>query len=396
MELTETIDELKTLVKSFQTNNDAAEKAGEEKDAVHKEQQEKINNRLCDLEKMINKPNFGADHQKAVENEENQKFNKAFVDIVKFGDKAEKDSWDLFKDLKKKTMIVGDDTTGGIWAPPEMLNEMIKNIVEISPFRQVATVRNTSRRSITIPVRSRTASAAWVAEQGNQDETQNPLFSMVEIPTHKLYARADITDEDLEDPEFNIVNFLMTEFNEQFALTEGQAMINGDGIEKPEGILFDSAKNQSIASGSGTLLTADGVIDTMYKGLKSAYWNRTTWIANRRTIGDIRKFKDSTGRYIFDAGYDASPSPLAQSTPGTLLGRPMVEMPDMPDVAADATPLALGDWKASYYIADRVQTSILRDIYTSAGQGVVRIFARKRLGGQPVKRESYVLNKVES
>ena len=42
----------------------------------------------------------------------------------------------------------------------------------------------------------------------------------------------------------------------------------------------------------GNSITSDGIIDTFYDGLKSAYWMKTSWIANRRSIGDIRNLKD--------------------------------------------------------------------------------------------------------
>ena len=361
-ELKEVVEKFSKEWNDYKEANDKAIAAGEEKSAVHIEKMEKINDRLCDLEKTINKPDFGAQYNKAVESEEGQKLHKGFIEIMKKGDQASPDTFKLFRGLAEKTMIVGDDTTGGIFAPAEMLNEKRKDVVEISQFRSVARVRNTSRRARTMPVRTRTASAEWVGEAGQQDETQNPLFSMKEIPTHKIYARADITNEDLEDPEFNIVQFLLQEFSEQFALAEGSAFINGDGIVKPEGILFDTTNTQKINSGTLGAVTANGIIKTFYNGLKSAYWNNTQWLMNRKTIGEVRQLKDTSGRYLFDAGYNGSPSPLAQSAPGTLLGRPLLEMPDMPDVGNNTTPIALGDWKQSYIIADRIQTASLRDM----------------------------------
>ena len=77
--------------------------------------------------------------------------------------------------------------------------------------------------------------------------------------------------------------------------------------------------------------------------------------------------------------------------PATLLGYPVVEAEDMPDIAADSLSIAFGNFKAGYVIAERNATKILRDPYTH--KPYVHFYATKRVGGQVTNSESIKLLK---
>ena len=108
---------------------------------------------------------------------------------------------------------------------------------------------------------------------------------------------------------------------------------------------------------------------------------------NRTTIGAVRKMKAGDGDYLWRDS-------LSEGNPPTILGRPVVELPDMPDVAADANPIVFGDMRQGYRIVDRVALSVLRDPYSRATNGQTRFHARRRVGGDVVKAEALRLLKV--
>jgi HK97 family phage major capsid protein len=62
-----------------------------------------------------------------------------------------------------------------------------------------------------------------------------------------------------------------------------------------------------------------------------------------------------------------------------LLGYPVIEAEDMPDVAANSLSIAFGNFKAGYLIAERSETVILRDPYSN--KPYVNFYATKRIGG---------------
>jgi HK97 family phage major capsid protein len=107
--------------------------------------------------------------------------------------------------------------------------------------------------------------------------------------------------------------------------------------------------------------------------LPAPYRSAGTWVCNGTTLGLIRQIKDDQGRYIWQPG-------LAAGQPETIFGRPVVEAPDMPDVAANAYPLAFGDFGSAYRIVDRIALSLLVNPYVMAVKGITRIHATRRLG----------------
>ncbi len=162
-------------------------------------------------------------------------------------------------------------------------------------------------------------------------------------------------------------------------MAEGAAFVTGDAVGKPEGLLVNADVAET-NSGDGGAITADGLID-LFHAVKTAYARNGTWLMNRQTLGEVRKLKDSQGQYLWQPGLQAG-------VPGAILGAPFVEAPDVPDIAANATPVVFGDFRRGYLIVDRVQMSVLRDPFTQATSGNVRFIARRRVGGQVVLAEA--------
>ena len=278
-----------------------------------------------------------------------------------------------------KAMSVGNDTTGGYLAPAEYVREILKTVTEISPARQLASVRTTGNKSILLPKRTGQFAAVWTAENATRAETTGLTYGMLEIFTHELYALIDISEQNLEDSAFNLSAEIAAEATEQFAVAEGAAFVSGSGVGKPEGFMTNSSVG-SVNSGSAAAITADGFL-TLKHSLKTAYTRNARWALNRTTLGSARKLKDSYGAYIWQSG-------LALGKPNTIDGDPYVEVPDMPSEGANAYPVAYGDFARGYVLADRVVMQMLRDPYTQATSGNIRFLFRRRLGGMVVQPEA--------
>ena len=70
---------------------------------------------------------------------------------------------------------------------------------------------------------------------------------------------------------------------------------------------------------------------------------------------------------------------LSVKAPATLMGYPVLIAEDMPDIAANAYPIAFGDFKSGYTIAERPDLRILRDPFSAKPN--VLFYASKRVGG---------------
>lgn len=279
---------------------------------------------------------------------------------------------------QQKMLTVADNTTGGYFADDDLESGIVKNVIEVSPMRALAKVRTTSNRSVKVRKRTGTFKARWAVEGDQKSETKGLKYGMDEIPNEELYADVLISLADLEDSSFDLEGELSSEFGDQFGLAEADGFVNGDGNGKPEGFLT-LATIEAVNNGHATQLQYDGIIDFIH-ALKSTYARNGKIVLNRKTLGAVRKIKNSTGDPLW--------VPLSAGAPATIAGVGYEEFPDMPDIASGKKPMAYGDWKRGYIVVDRLQTSVLRDPYSNARIGAVEFIARKRVGGQVLMAEA--------
>lgn len=188
----------------------------------------------------------------------------------------------------------------------------------------------------------------------------------------------------LDDSAVDIDSWLASEVEAVFAEQEGTAFVNGDGVNKPRGFLnYTSVAEASwswgnlgyIATGvAGALPTtnaSDVLIDTVY-ALKAGYRQNGTWVMNRKTQATVRKLKDAQGNYLWQP-------PATAGADATLMGFKLVEAEDMPDIGANTTPIAFGNFNRGYLVVDRMGVRILRDPYSA--KPYVLFYTTKRVGG---------------
>jgi HK97 family phage major capsid protein len=96
----------------------------------------------------------------------------------------------------------------------------------------------------------------------------------------------------LADSAFDVAALLNFEFAEEFGYEEGKAFVNGNSVLSPPGFMQDSNVGYT-ASGSGTAVTADGLI-ALYHAIKTPYPASAVWGMNSATLGASRKLKDTT------------------------------------------------------------------------------------------------------
>jgi HK97 family phage major capsid protein len=311
-----------------------------------------------------------------IENVDSKVEMKAFETFVRKGKEA------LGAD-EVKSLRVSDDTAGGFLAPAALQTEIDRNVVLFSPVRQVARVLPTGSPEVRWPKRTGGMTAAWVGETQPRPET-TVTFGQSRYPVCELAAYVDVSNSMLEDSAFDINSLLSFEFGEEFGYEEGKAFVGGASQLSPAGFMTDTTIGYTPSGGASNFAAsnpADALID-LFHGIKAPYRASAVWGMNTTTLSVIRKFKDAQGRYLVNiAGLDNTPVT-------TILGRPVVEMPDMPDIGANASPVIFGDFTQGYRIFDRISLSILRDPYTQATNGMTRFHGRRRVAGGVGKSEA--------
>ncbi|ALN73587.1 phage major capsid protein [Aureimonas sp. AU20] len=333
----------------------------------------KAADRLDKLEAKLNRPYLGG----SSENTDGQIERKAFESFARRG--VERMGAD-----EVKALTVSQDSAGGYLAPEQFLNEIEKNLVRFSPIRQFARVASTTAGEIILPKRTGTVTAKWVGETEARPLTQ-PAYGQQKFEIFELAAMTDMSLRLLEDAAFNMEGELSSEFSEQFGREEGRAFILGDGNGKPSGLLANT-EIESLSTAIAAKVSTDDLID-LYHSLPGYYAANAVFAMNRATIGAVRKLKDADGRYLWTDSF-------VSGNPPTILGRPVVEFPDLPDVAAGAVPIVFADF-SNFRIFDRVGLSVQRDPYTVADTGEVRFRARRRVGGAVSKAEAFRFLKVK-
>ncbi|KAF0136861.1 MAG: phage major capsid protein [Xanthobacteraceae bacterium] len=325
----------------------------------------KTGDRLDKMEAKLNRP---AVHTKGQDDDEPTIERKAFNGFLRSGREA------LGSD-EVKSLRVAEDTAGGYLATPEFTTEVLKGIVEISPMRQAARVGSTSSGSIILPKRTGRPTARWVGETEDRTETGS-AYGQVEIPVHESACFVDVSLRLLEDAAVNVEAEVASDLAEEFGRQEGEVFLNGNGDKKPMGILNAEGIAHTPSGNASTLgsAPADLLITHLYS-MPAYYRNSGAWMMNGSTLAALRKLKDgTTGIYLWQPAFMAG-------QPETILGRPVIEAPDMPDVGSGAIPIIFGDFARAYRIYDRVALSVMRDPFTQATNGLVRFHARRRVGG---------------
>lgn len=302
---------------------------------------------------------------------------------------------------ERKTINVGTDSQGGYLTSFDMEANIDRVVRRYSAMRQLARVISIGNASYKKLVKtSGVSGASRGGETTAPSNGTSPAWSELEWRPGTYISEQRITSESLEDSVQNVEADLIDEMGIEFAEMEGQDFIDGAGVVGPRGLhSYSIVANASYAWGSvGYIKTlgaasfaasnpSDALIDLQH-ALKRQYRSGAAWSMNDATLGAIRKFKDGNGLYLW------APSALMQGAVGQLLGHPVVTDDFMPDLGANAYPVAFGDFNRAYYIVDRTGVSILRDPYTAVPY--VKFIARRRVGGGIANFEAVKLLKCEA
>jgi HK97 family phage major capsid protein len=284
--------------------------------------------------------------------------------------------------LDLKALTQGTENQGGYVAPPELDRLIEARLMVASPMRQIATVRQTSAQVFKKPV-SLGAQSAWAAETGSRAETTAPTLSLLNFPAAELYAMPAATQTLLDDAYADVDEWLADECEASFAAQESAAFVDGDGSNKPKGFLHYTMIAEAshawdkigfvLSGADGDFASsdpADKLIDLVY-ALKSQFRPNARFVMNRRTVAKVRKLKDGDDNYLWRPGMAGEAA--------SLLGYPVTEIEDMPDIANDSFSIAFGDFRRGYLIVDRQGARVLRDPYSA--KPYVLFYTTKRVGG---------------
>ncbi|MDP2780275.1 phage major capsid protein [Devosia sp.] len=327
----------------------------------------KLTARLDKVEAKSNRPVAANDNRHAA-NDNTER--KAFADFMRNGDTSE-----------VKSLGYGSPSSGGILAPEQVATSILEKVAEFSPVRSLAQTISMSGPLLQLPRLVDEVDPVPVTETAARTEDE-PTFDQIDLKPFEMAVIVPVTRILLEDAQIDLTSYLSNHVARRFGQKEATWFVNGNGTTQAEGVLTSTA----VAEHEVEAITGDDLIDLFYS-IKTAYSSNGAWLMNRQTMAVVRKLKDTDGSYIWERG-------IAGGQPPQLLGRPVYEAVDMPSIAADATPIVFGDFATGYAIADRTGFEIIRDDLTGAGNGIVKLHARRRVGGRIIMGEALTKLKI--
>jgi HK97 family phage major capsid protein len=286
--------------------------------------------------------------------------------------------------LEGKALSTAVAADGGYLVDPQTAETIRSMLVSTSSLRAAANVVQVDATSFDVLIDRSEVGSGWATEVAPQAETATPLIERISIKLHELSAMPKASQRLLDDTAFDVEGWLAGKIATRFIRAEAAAFINGDGVDKPRGILLPpKVANASWTWGNlgyiptgaaadfATTNASDCIVNLVY-ALGADYRANGTFLMNSKTAGAVRKMKDADGRFMWGDSLQAG-------EPARLMGYPVLICEDMPDVAANSHPIAFGDFTAGYTIAERPDLRILRDPFSAKPN--VLFYANKRVGG---------------
>ena len=289
------------------------------------------------------------------------------------------------KEIESKTASGQTGSAGGFAIPELFVNTLAKRAKDGSVIRRLARPISVSTANVKIPRSNNDANSGWVGELDARTGTAEPTLGETAPTFGMVYALVEASEELTMDSAFPIGQWFAESAGDEIAKAEGIAFVSGNGANKPTGFLniTPEAANdttgrtegalQYIPSGAAGALSDPDVLISVVYTVRSEYRMNAVWLMNSLTAGTIRKMKDADGRYLWTDGLAEGQAPL-------LAGYPVAIDENMPDIAADTHPIAFGDFRRGYVVADHGGLRVtLDDNITTPGR--VKWYIRRRVGG---------------
>lgn len=228
---------------------------------------------------------------------------------------------------------VGAD--GGWAVPPDFRASIMEKVLGESSLLSMTDRLTTSGNSITIPTDNTTPwqttggiQAYWDGE-AQQLQQSKPALEQTELKLSKLTALCPVTEELLEDAPA-LDSYLRRKAPEKLDFKVNLAIVQGDGVGKPTGIL-NAPSLVSVAEESGQAadtVVAENVLK-MYSRMYAPLRSGAVWLINQDIepqlftmsvpIKNVAGSENVGGSLVYMPAGGLSQSPF-----GTLFGRPVI------------------------------------------------------------------------
>jgi HK97 family phage major capsid protein len=325
---------------------------------------------------------------RAALDEDSEETREAWDAYLKGGEKAL--NYEQRQLMEQRALSADLDSEGGFLVPTNFLNRLVRKRDDLTFIRSRSTVIPMNYGgSLDAPALDNDpADPEWTSEikSGSDDSTMD--FGKRSLHPHPLARRIKFSKKLPRVSPLSIENIINDRLAYKFAVVEENNYLNGDGVNKPLGMLVDSEfgidSSRDITTAAASI-KADDLIDVEAL-LKQQYRTGAAWIMGREAQKRIRRLKDGSGQYIWMNG-------LGQ-TPNTILGYPVYISEYMPSYTSGNFIAILADY-SNYWIAEslRMTVQIVTELYAETNQNAA--FGRAEIDGMPILAEAFARLKLQ-
>ena len=193
-------------------------------------------------------------------------------------------------------------------------SEVFKKMEYISPlFAQVRKIITNSPHAIPVQ-KGKLGKFVKTAELGEY-VANKANFETVMLGAEKYTNLVVLSEEVINDNDYNLEKEMQDQLVESFALTMDELIVKGDGtVEGLEGF-----KTKKVVQSASGVITADEIVDLFFK-LPIQYRKKACWVINDDTAKALTKLRDAQDRPMLIESYNED---VFGST-YKLLGRPVI------------------------------------------------------------------------
>jgi HK97 family phage major capsid protein len=374
------IDELEAKIAAMTAKEEASEeedKEKEEKDGDEDKKDKEESSRRSP--KMSFENRYGDDGGKG---RDSKQYRNAFSNYLRTG-------------VQHRDLSLGDNAAGGYLVTPTKMSKdlviALNNMVFLRQFADIESVDDA--KSLGVPkVSTDISDADWTSEVPSSYTADSSMATGRRDLTPNLLVKLALVSHRLVMASSNVEKVVVDRLAYKNGVAQEKAFLTGNGSGKPLGIFYASSDGistgQDKAAASGTVFTADELIDTLYK-IPQQYQKSPSfrWIMHRDTVARCRKLKDGNGNYVWQLGIQAG-------QPDTILGVPVLQSEYAPNTFTSGLYVAaVGDLKY-YKIAETNFTEIqrLNERYIDTNQ--IGFLSRSYLDASPVLENAFARLKL--
>lgn len=373
-----TVDELSGRIVTFEEQSQKTTLENQRAEKAEKE----MTSRMDLLEKQLRRPTGGLDGK-----EEKMQELKALNNFAK-------NEFVGMDDMDHKTLRTDVLDSAGALVPIGLSDRLRERREETSAVRSIITVEQTSFKTIEVAVRVGVPDAFYEGE-GEEGEEDESKYENRQITNNALTVTVAVTRDQLMGSRFNMETLINRDVRIGFNKKEGlKVLTTGTGTKEPEALMLATGVpefNSGVANDVDlqTFIKLPGQL----KALED--FSNPIYIMNRRTFVDLLS-QQASGSGEFHMGTLFRPGNRAAQIPSLLAGYEFVLLNDLDDIAANAFPIAFGDFKEAYTLYEWDSMEVIRDITTQKKRRLVEFTFTTYNTGHVIIPDAFVKYKIAS